>query len=221
MRVYIVGVGPGNIEYITEKVKSIIKSSHIIIGYKFTLNIIKDLIDGKDVRYVTLKDQIDHYKEVLSEIKNTDKICTIPFTGDANFSESEIIDRLLEIFGSENVIIEPGISSIQIAASRARLPLDKTIIITFHISGSIEKEKEKLLNAIKDKMNIIMLPRPWDFMPQDVARFLVENNIKMDGYDLEIYEYLTLENETVTKCRLDNIVDKKYSDLTVMILIYR
>ena len=35
---------------------------------------------------------------------------TIPFTGDVNFSESEVVDRLLEIFGGWNVEMIPGIS---------------------------------------------------------------------------------------------------------------
>jgi len=39
----------------------------------------------------------------------------IPFTGDVNFSESEVVDRLVEIFGDVELI--PGISSIQVAAS--------------------------------------------------------------------------------------------------------
>jgi cobalt-precorrin-7 (C5)-methyltransferase len=218
MRVYLVGVGPGNKEYITERVKNIINSSDIIIGYRFTLNTIKDLINGKDVRYITLKDQIDVYKQVLNEIKHTNKICVIPFTGDANFSESEIIDLLREIFGDDNIIIEPGISSIQIAAARSKIPLDKSIIITFHITGSIENEKAKLLNEIMNKMNIILLPRPWDFMPKDIINFLIENNIKVEEYNVEIYERLTLENETITRCRLDKIPNKEYSDLTVMVI---
>jgi len=48
----------------------------------------------------------------------------IPFTGDVNFSESEVVDRLIEIFGDVELI--PGISSIQVAASKAQVPLDKS-----------------------------------------------------------------------------------------------
>ena len=42
----------------------------------------------------------------------------VPFTGDVNFSESEVVDRLIEIFGDIQIV--PGISSIQVAASRAK-----------------------------------------------------------------------------------------------------
>lgn len=218
MRVYIVGVGPGNPEYITERVKKIVEKSDIIVGYRYTVNTIKHLINGKDVRYVTLKDQEEVYAKVLEEIRDTDKICTIPFTGDANFSESEITDRLREIFGDANTIIEPGISSIQIAASRSKVGLDKSKIITFHITGNIDKEKKQLLDALKDGENVIMLPRPWDFMPKDVSEFIMKNGIDAKEYDVDIYERLTLDDERVTKTRLDSIPDKDYSDLTVMVI---
>ena len=71
-------------------------------------------------------------------------ICTVPFTGDVNFSESEVVDRLLEIYGDDNVEIVPGVSSIQIASARSRVPLDKATIMTFHITGDIEEKKLEL-----------------------------------------------------------------------------
>ena len=44
----------------------------------------------------------------------------VPFTGDVNFSESEVVDRLIEIYDEVEII--PGISSTQVAASRAKVP---------------------------------------------------------------------------------------------------
>ena len=219
MKVYIVGVGPGNPEYITEKVRKIIKASDIIVGYKYTINTIKHLINGKDVRYVTLKDQEDVYAKVLEELKDSNKVCTIPFTGDANFSESEITDRLRDIFGDANTIIEPGISSIQVAASRSKVGLDKCTIITFHITGSIKEQQKRLLDALKNRDSIIMLPRPWDFMPRDVSSFAKDNGIDCNAFTVDIYEHLTLSDEKVTRTDLSNIPEKDYSDLTVMVII--
>jgi len=37
-----------------------------------------------------------------------DGVLVIPFTGDVNFSESEVVDRLVEIFGDVELV--PGIS---------------------------------------------------------------------------------------------------------------
>lgn len=215
-KVYVVGVGPGSPEYVTEKAKSIIRQSDIIIGYKHSLDVIRDLLNGKDVRQITLKTQEDVYGDVAKNLAN--KTCSITFTGDPDFSESEIVDRLIEIFGDVEII--PGISSIQVAASKSKVPIDKCTLITFHITGGIEKEKEMLLNTIKNDRNVIMLPRPWDFMPKQVAQFLKENGVDISKLNVDIYEFLTLSNEKVSESTLSEIEDRNYSDLCVMI-IYR
>jgi len=213
-KVYIVGVGPGSPEYITEKAKQIIVKSDIVIGYKHSLDAIRNLLNGKDVRQITLKTQEEVYADVARNLKN--KTCSITFTGDPNFSESEIVDRLIEIFGDVEVV--PGISSIQVAASKSRIPIDKSALITFHITGSIDREKEMLLNAVKEGRNVIILPRPWDFMPVDVVKFLEQNGVDLSKFNIDIYEFLTLSNERVTRSRMSEIPNREYSDLCVMVI---
>jgi cobalt-precorrin-7 (C5)-methyltransferase len=213
-KVYVVGVGPGSPEYITEKAKQVIARSDIIIGYKHSLDVIRNLLNGKDVRQITLKTQEKVYADVAKNLK--DKTCSVTFTGDPDFSESEIVDRLIEIF--RDVEIVPGISSIQVAASKSKIPIDKSTLITFHITGSIEREKAMLLEAVKNGRNVIMLPRPWDFMPVDVAEFLKQNGVDLNKFNIDIYEFLTLSNERVTKSRMNEIPKKEYSDLCVMVI---
>lgn len=215
-KVYVVGVGPGSPDYVTERAKQVIASSDIVIGYKHSLDAIRNMLDGKDVRQITLKTQEQVYNEVAKNLSN--KTCSITFTGDPNFSESEIVDRLLEIFGDVEIV--PGISSIQVAASKSRVPIDKSALITFHITGSIEREKETLLKAVKEGRNVIMLPRPWDFMPVHIAEFLKENGIDPRKLNVEIYEFLTLNNERVSKGRFSEVANKEYSDLSVMVIHY-
>ena len=213
-KVYIVGVGPGSPEYITEKAKQIIVKSDIVIGYKHSLDAIRNLLNGKDVRQITLKTQEEVYADVARNLKN--KTCSITFTGDPNFSESEIVDRLIEIFGDVEVV--PGISSIQVASSKSRIPIDKSALITFHITGSIDREKEMLLNAVKEGRNVIILPRPWDFMPVDVVKFLEQNGVDLSKFNIDIYEFLTLSNERVTRSRMSEIPNREYNDLCVMVI---
>ena len=119
-KVYAVGVGPGSPDYITENVKKIILESDVVIGYKYTLNIISDFLQGKKVYEITMEDQEITYQKIFKELG--DRILVVPFTGDVNFSESEVVDRLIEIFGDVHII--PGISSIQVAASKSKVPLD-------------------------------------------------------------------------------------------------
>jgi len=163
--VNVVGVGPGSPNYVTEVVKEIIKNSDIIVGYKYTLKTIEQLIDGKEVHEITMQDQEDTYQSISKKLG--EKKLVIPFTGDVNFSESEVVDRIIEIF--DDVKIIPGISSIQVAASKARVPLDKSKVITMHISTSIENQKLELQKALLDGFSVILIPRPW---PKDPKKAL-------------------------------------------------
>ena len=101
-KVYAVGVGPGSPKYVTEIVKEIILNCDIVIGYKYTLKTIEHLIENKEVYEITMNDQEKSYQKILPELGN--RTLVIPFTGDVNFSESEVVDRLIEIFGEIEII---------------------------------------------------------------------------------------------------------------------
>ena len=141
-RLFVIGVGPGDPDYIIPIAKEKIQISKYIIGYRYTLRTIEKLLDKKrqQIYEITMRSQESIYQHVYENM-NDDEYCTVPFTGDVNFSESEVVDRLLEIFGNENVEVIPGISSIQIASSKSKVPLDKASIITFHVTGNIQQKK--------------------------------------------------------------------------------
>ena len=63
-KVYAVGVGPGSPDYITENVKKIILESDVVIGYKYTLNIISNFLQGKEVYKITMEDQEITYQKI-------------------------------------------------------------------------------------------------------------------------------------------------------------
>lgn len=226
-KLYVVGVGPGSKKYLTSYSIDIIKKSHFIIGYKYTLNTIKHLMDGPchQIFEITMKSQDDVYLNVYNNLMNENDICTVPFTGDVNFSESEVVDRLLNLFGDENVEIIPGISSIQIASAKSRVPLDKANIITFHVTGDIEEKKIDLVKSIIDKKSVILVPRPWpsdrskNFMPSEISSFIKEKGIDTSKIDVWVFENLTNnEKETVYKGKLDSLTNKNFSDLSVMVI---
>ena len=223
---FIVGVGPGSPQYMTCIAIDAINKSQYIIGYKYTLDIIENIIDRtrQEVHQVTMWNQESIYLNVYKKMKDGE-YCTVPFTGDANFSESEVIDRLLEIFGDDNVEIIPGVSSIQVASSKSKIPLDKTHVLSFHISADIEKKKKELINAIKDEKSVILLPRPWpadpsrNFMQSDIAKFLRFNGIDTSLLNVWIFEYLTHYNkETEFRGKVIDLEGMIFNALSVMII---
>ena len=166
-----------------------------------------------------MNDQEKSYQKILPELGN--RTLVIPFTGDVNFSESEVVDRLIEIFGEVEII--PGISSIQVAASRAKVPLDKSKVITMHVTTPIEDKKLELQKALIDGFSVVLVPRPWPkqpdkhFMPSEIAVYLRENGFETTKMKVHVFEAITTENETNFEGTVKDLEGKEFSDLSVMV----
>jgi precorrin-6y C5,15-methyltransferase (decarboxylating) CbiE subunit len=217
--VYAVGVGPGSPRYITDVVKEIILYSDIVIGYKYTLKTIERLLMNKEVHEITMQDQEEVYQKIAKTLG--DKTLVVPFTGDVNFSESEVVDRLIEIFGDVQII--PGISSIQVAASKARVPLDKSKVITMHITTSIEEKKIELQKELLDGYSVVLVPRPWPkdpskhFMQSEIAFYLKDHGFDTSKMKVHVFEFLTTEKETSFVGVVKDLEGRPFSDLSVMV----
>lgn len=219
-KVYAVGVGPGSPKYVTRLVEEIVSESDIVIGYEYTLRTIGHLLEGKEVITVTMSDQEEAYREVLPRLEG--KTAVIPFTGDVSFSESEVVDRLTELFGE--VIIVPGISSVQVAAARAAVPLDKSRVITLHVTAPIEEKKLELVKAIIDGLSVVLVPRPWPrvpekhFMPSEIARYLKRMGIDTSSLRAHVFEAITTDEETHFRGTADELEGREFSPLSIMVL---
>ena len=219
-KVFAVGVGPGSKNYVTETVRKTVEKADVIVGYKYTLEAISDLIKDKKTHVITMADQEQTYQNVKNELGDGNLV--VPFTGDVNFSESEVVDRLVEIFGDVELV--PGISSIQVAASKARVPLDKSKVITMHITTSIEEKKLELQKAVIDEQNVILIPRPWPkdpqkhFMPSEVAFYLKKNGFDTSKIPVYVFESLTNGKEQTFSGFVSELEEKEFSDLSVMVI---
>jgi precorrin-6y C5,15-methyltransferase (decarboxylating) CbiE subunit len=224
-KLFLVGVGPGSSSYLTDVVKEVIRKSKYVIGYKYTLSIIRDLIipNFHQVYEVTMKNQDVTYNEVYKKMRENE-FCTIPFTGDVNFSESEVVDRLLEIFGNDKVELMPGISSIQVAASRAKVPLDKARVLSFHITEDIEDKKRELVEVIQDKKSVVLVPRPWNnsteknFMHSEIALYLKNEGIDTSKLIVWVFEFLTTAEERVFRGKLNELENMDFSAMSVLVI---
>ena len=217
-KVYAVGVGPGSPDYVTGIIKDVVSKCDVVIGYGYTLKTIEGLLEDKQVIEVTMKNQEDAYQKIASEENHT---ILVPFTGDVNFSESEVVDRLIEVFDEVEII--PGISSTQVAASMAKVPTDKSKVITMHISTSIEEKKLELQKALIDGYSVVLVPRPWPkvpekhFMPSEIAKYLKKNGFDTSKMKVHVFEAVTTEMETSFEGVVSDLEGKEFSDLCVMV----
>jgi len=217
-KVYAVGVGPGSPSFVPNVIKDVISKCDVVIGYGYTLKTIESFLNGQQKIEVTMKNQEDAYQKIAAEDDHT---ILIPFTGDVNFSESEVVDRLIEVFDEVEII--PGISSIQVAAAKARVPIDKSKVITMHVTTPIEEKKLDLQKALIDGFSVILVPRPWPkipekhFMPSEIAKYLKNNGFETSKMKVYVFEAVTTENETTFEGMVSELEDKEFSDLSVMV----
>ena len=179
---------------------------------------IESFLNGQQKIEVTMKNQEDAYQKVAAEDNHT---ILVPFTGDVNFSESEVVDRLIEVFDEVEII--PGISSVQVAAAKARVPIDKSKVITMHVTTPIEEKKLDLQKALIDGFSVILVPRPWPkipekhFMPSEIAKYLKNNGFETTRMKVHVFEAVTTENETAFEGVVSELEGKEFSDLSVMV----
>ena len=217
--VFAVGVGPGSPDYVTEAVRKIIVGADVVVGYEYTLKTISNLVQDKKVHMITMGDQEKTYQQIKKDLGGG--VLVVPFTGDVNFSESEVVDRLIEIFGDVEIV--PGISSIQVAASKAKVPIDKSKVITMHVTTSIEEKKLELQQAIIDGYSVILVPRPWPkdpkkhFMPSEIAKYLKQSGFDTSKMKVHVFEALTTEDEVGFEGMVEQLEGKEFSDLSVMV----
>ena len=217
-KVYAVGVGPGSPSFVPNVIKDVISKCDVVIGYGYTLKTIESFLNGQQKIEVTMKNQEAAYQKIAAEDDHT---ILIAFTGDVNFSESEVVDRLIEVFDEVEII--PGISSVQVAAAKARVPIDKSKVITMHVTTPIEEKKLDLQKALIDGFSVILVPRPWPkipekhFMPSEIAKYLKNNGFETTKMKVYVFEAVTTENETVFEGMVSELEGKEFSDLSVMV----
>lgn len=187
--IWAVGVGPGDPELLTLKAKRLIETADLVAGFETVLKVVGPLIRGESVT-LTYANQVALLAEVAAA-HQAGKRCVVCFMGDPNFSGYQLLERIEQASGGRVEVVS-GISAAQVVASRARLPFDDAAFVSFHKRGDLEGDKAYLLAVLGWGRSAIVIPRPWDFMPQAIAGFLIANGIPSNT-DVSVYEHLTTE----------------------------
>jgi precorrin-6y C5,15-methyltransferase (decarboxylating) CbiE subunit len=217
--IFVVGVGPGSKELLTLKAISLIERADCVAGFSPALAIVDHLILAQEKIVLDYSNQ-DLMLSKLVKLALQGNMCVVCVYGDANVSDKQLIERLQKSNGGAKLALLPGISSVQFACARLKLPLEEALLITFHKRGSIESEKLELRDQARlGKRNVLVFPRPWDFMPGDIAKFLMAVNVEPER-KVTVLQKLTLEGETIKSYTLGELAmsQEAFSDLTILVV---
>ncbi|MFD3158438.1 precorrin-6y C5,15-methyltransferase (decarboxylating) subunit CbiE [Haloimpatiens sp. FM7330] len=196
--VYIVGIGPGSREYVLPKAVEIMEKSDIIVGFERAIKSIKFISTDK-VNVKTLKD-------ILNIInKDSKKNIAVVASGDPCYYG---ITNYIKNNYVGDIDIIPGISSFQYMMCR----LKKTWNTAF--TGSMHGREEDFICEVKrNKLSIWLTDKTNS--PSELCKRLVEENIKAVVY---VGENLSYEDEKITCGQADEMIDKEYSELCVVVI---
>lgn len=215
-RVLLVGVGPGDPAYVTAKVAAEIAAADLVAGFVTVLAVVEQWITGERL-VLTYRNQ-EEQLAALAQANAAGKRCIVCCYGDLNFSAQELVARVERHCGAVERI--PGISSVQVACARARLAMEETLFVTLHARDGMQRALEEMLTAARSgARHLIVLPQPWEVMPPQIARQLLEGGVSGDR-PVMVYQQLTLPGESSITTSLQALADwsEPLSDLSILVL---
>ncbi|WP_455103670.1 SAM-dependent methyltransferase [Peptostreptococcus sp.] len=224
--VYVVGVGPGSGLYLTRAAEEIIDRAQLLIGGTRNIEFIRTslgLKEGQDTFVLgsdlaSMMDQIE---------KNLDKDIVVLASGDPSiYGIADYINRTMSrqedsatetnripsqrdsIQGKENLLIVPGISSIQYAFSVFKIPMND-----LYITSSHGRQPDYDFIFIHDKLALVTDSK---IGPRQIAK-----EVKDRGLDYSFYvgENLSYHNQRLTVGSADDILARDSYDMCLVILI--
>ena len=203
--IYIVGIGPGDREYLTLRAIKVVEDADVVVGSRRAL----ELFNIDECKKIVLtKNLVNELKELMESEDIKNKKIAILSTGDPCFSG--LLKTLLKIGAKkEDIEVVSGISSIQIAAAKLKISWEDYNIITLH---GKEENRKKLLSLIKNNEKVIFLPNN---LKEDVE-FLIANGINPE-IKIWVLENLTYKNEKISLKSLKEIANEDFSYLTVCV----
>jgi precorrin-6y C5,15-methyltransferase (decarboxylating) CbiE subunit len=209
-----VGIGPGNLEYLTRRGEKLIAGAEVIAGFQAVLDYAARVFpEDAEVVPLTYRNQTEELARTAAR-HHEGKRCVVLFMGDPHFSGWQMHERVEKACGHP-VETVPGISSAQVMASRAGVCFDETTFVTFHRRGDLEPFKKHLVRVLEDGRNAIVIPHPWDFMPDRIAAHLIAAGID-PGLAMEVWENLTAD-EACWKGRLGDCPGG-FSDMSIVMI---
>lgn len=187
--IHCIGAGPGDPSFLTLRARDLIAAADVVAGFDAVLEVAGPHVpEGCRIIGMNYRDQTARLSEVAA-LHQAGKRCVVVFMGDIHFSGFQFLERIESACGHP-VETVPGISSAQILASRGKVCFDETTFLTFHRRGDLVPFQKHLVHVLEDGRNAIVIPRPWDFMPADIARHLIDAGIPGE-HPVEVWEQLT------------------------------
>lgn len=192
-KIYLIGTGPGNPDYLLPLARKKILASEVLIGSK---RLLTEFNFAKE--YIYLEKNYDVVLNYLQKNKAQKKIVVL-VSGDAGiFSFAKKITPILD-FNDYEII--PGISILQLAFARIKESWENVFILSLH-----GRKKENLNKILKNHKKIFIYTDPKN-TPSKIAKYLLKNGYSNN--QVFVFYNLSYKDEKIIKTNLKNLLKMK------------
>ncbi|WP_304944625.1 precorrin-6y C5,15-methyltransferase (decarboxylating) subunit CbiE [Vallitalea guaymasensis] len=201
-KVYVVGIGPGNRDYILPIAYRIIEECDVLVGGKRNLEIFASYEKEVFAYDSNLQGMCDY----ISANRNEKKIAVI-VSGDTGFYS--LLDYLQSKLGKECIDVIPGISSYQYLFSRIGKSYKDYGLYSLH------GREIRWMDILKDRKGLFLLTDKKN-SPRCIAEQLIDAGLS--NVTMIVGENLSYDDEKITIDVPENIMKQDYSMLCVVVI---
>ena len=187
-KIIVVGIGPGNPDYILPAAQKAISAAKVLVGGRRALS---DFARPTQ-RTMAITRDIEGVMAFIKEALTKEDV-VVMVSGDPGYYS--LLDALRREFPPENLEVIPGLSSLQLAFARLALPWHDARLLSFH--GRQPKEEELLY----ERGAILGLLTDANFDSHTIPAKLLALGWPGDA-ELYICEHLSYEDEKITATTL-------------------
>ncbi|MBC2575302.1 precorrin-6y C5,15-methyltransferase (decarboxylating) subunit CbiE [Peptostreptococcus canis] len=219
----VVGIGPGNIDYITKIAMDSISMSDIVVGGKRNIDVLKKIINNEKHNFILDKNDTINRNNAMSEksyyildsnfsdlkqyiLDNIKKDITVLASGDPSvYGIADYIERAFSEMTEINII--SGISSIQYAFSKVKLNMNNVYITSSH-----GREPNFDFIFLHDKIAMVTDSK---IGPIEIAKEILSREL---DYTIYVCENLSYDDENIIIGDANKILQKCNYGMCVIIL---
>lgn len=219
-KIYVVGIGPGNMEDISIRAYNTLKNVDIIAGYITYVDLVKDEFSEKEFYVSGMKKEIDRCEKVLELAKEGKKVALIS-SGDAGIYGMAGI--MIEVALSSGIEVEiiPGITSSVAGASLVGAPLmhDQAIISLSDLLTDWEVITKRIDRASDGDFVISLYnPKSKGRTEQIVEAREIMLKYKAATTPVALLRHVGREDENYTLTTLEDMLNHEIDMFTVVIV---
>ncbi len=128
-KLFVVGIGPGDTDYITSHARRVIENSEVVVGYKKYIELIAPIITSKEAISTGMTKEIERVDEAIRAAAKG-KTVSLVCSGDAGiYGMAGLVYERMAVIGIDvDTAISPGLSASIAAASLLGAPLTNDFI---------------------------------------------------------------------------------------------